>query len=122
MMQRKALLFDDEAIAAKILRSVDPKRHRALGRELKGFDKGIWHSHCLQFSFDANYAKFFQNAPLKKILLDSGDALLAEVSPYDRTWGIGFSSLHASALNPQQWRGKNLAGESLMQVRAALKK
>lgn len=46
------------------------------------------------------------------LLLQTGNALLVEASPYDRVWGIGTTSL-----NPKDFRGENLLGKALMQIR-----
>jgi ribA/ribD-fused uncharacterized protein len=121
IMYKKALLFGDEVAAKKILRSSDPKRHRVIGKEVKAFTKDIWQQHCMDFSFAANFAKFDQNENLKTKLLDTAASILAEASPYDRVWGIGLSMGNSDIYDRTKWRGKNLAGESLMQARNALK-
>ena len=33
-------------------------------------------------------AKFSQNEDLKQILLETGDRILVEGSPYDKIWGV----------------------------------
>ncbi len=108
-------------MADKILQSSDPKRHRYLGKQVKDFDKTAWQKHCMQFSFEANFAKFSQNGELKHLLLDTNESVLAEASPYDRVWGIGLSKDNPKIYDRKKWRGKNFAGESLLQVRAVLK-
>ena len=42
MMVSKARLFNDEPTAKKMLATTDPKRHKALGRQVVGFDEGVW--------------------------------------------------------------------------------
>jgi predicted NAD-dependent protein-ADP-ribosyltransferase YbiA (DUF1768 family) len=42
MMVQKALLFADSKIAAQMLRTEDPKVHKALGRKVRGFREGVW--------------------------------------------------------------------------------
>ena len=42
MMYRKATLFGDEEIAVQILREPEPKRQKALGRKVRGFEGGRW--------------------------------------------------------------------------------
>lgn len=42
MMYCKARLFGDEAIAQKILAAKSPKEHKALGRQVRGFDEAVW--------------------------------------------------------------------------------
>jgi ribA/ribD-fused uncharacterized protein len=51
MMIQKARLFGDEKVAQRMLATQDPKTHKALGREVKGFDEKTWDSRtCLYFS------------------------------------------------------------------------
>ena len=66
------------------------------------------------------YAKFIQNDILKRKLLDTNDFILVEASPYDSIWGIGMTSAVASKVSQNQWKGKNLLGIALMEVRANL--
>ena len=44
-----------------------------------------------------------------------------EASPVDRIWGIGLNADDPAAGDPGCWRGLNLLGFALMQVREALK-
>jgi len=55
-------------------------------------------------------------------LLATGNTILAEASPYDCKWGIGLSADDPRARNPAEWRGGNLLGEVLMEVREELLK
>ena len=65
-------------------------------------------------------AKFHSCADSRTMLLETGSRVLAEASPRDCKWGIGLSKTKASAGLP--WRGKNLLGETLYQVRRLIKK
>ena len=42
MMYRKATLFGDDEIGVKILREPEPKKQKALGRKVKGFERERW--------------------------------------------------------------------------------
>ena len=42
MMVQKARLFGDEKVARDMLKTKDPKAHKALGRKVRGFDEGVW--------------------------------------------------------------------------------
>jgi len=46
--------------------------------------------------------------------------VLAEASPYDAKWGIGLAAEDPSARRRHLWKGRNLLGEVLMEVRDAL--
>jgi predicted NAD-dependent protein-ADP-ribosyltransferase YbiA (DUF1768 family) len=43
-----------------------------------------------------------------------------EASPRDRVWGIGMGASHSDATRPSRWRGTNLLGFALMNVRDQL--
>jgi len=120
IMYQKALLFSDPVIAEKIRRSSDPQRHRYLGREVAGFDRMSWQRHCRQYAFEADLAKFSQNAPLRDMLLATNGKDFVEASPYDRTWGVGLSLGNSKIYDRRNWRGKNWAGEVLNAVRTSL--
>ena len=67
-----------------------------------------------------NFEKFRQNPPLGEFLLSTGNAVIVEASPVDRIWGIGLAADDERATNPLQWRGENLLGFALMEVRDRL--
>ncbi|MGN0114577.1 MAG: NADAR family protein [Acutalibacteraceae bacterium] len=121
MMAQKAMLFGDEEIFAEILNTSDPKKCKALGRKVKNFDKDIWNENKRTIVYNGNYEKFSQNEDFAAYLLATGDKVLAEASPFDRIWGIGLGKSNPDALNPAKWRGNNLLGFSLMQVRERIK-
>ena len=68
-----------------------------------------------------NYLKFSQHEDLKERLLATDNKILAEASPYDLIWGIGFRATDELALNEANWKGQNLLGKTLMSVRDSLK-
>jgi ribA/ribD-fused uncharacterized protein len=119
----KALVFDDEKIANKILQSgvQDPYIVKDLGRKIKNFSSDVWDEQKFNCMYNACSAKFSQNALLEKILLDTGDKILAEASPYDLIWGIGLAPNDPKALIQSNWTGENLLGKALMEVRSTLK-
>lgn len=53
-------------------------------------------------------------------LLQTDDKVLVEASPVDAIWGIGFAADDDRADDPARWRGLNLLGFALMQVRDEL--
>ena len=62
-------------------------------------------------------AKHLAKSKLKKMLKNTGDAMLAECAVRDKIWGIGLSMSDPKRLNIDEWRGQNLLGYALMQVR-----
>ena len=45
-----------------------------------------------------------------------------EASPYDTIWGIGLAAEDPRAKDPSQWRGQNLLGFALMEVRDEIRR
>ncbi len=120
MMHHKALLFDDQRAAQAILASNQPADHKRWGRQVRAFRPEVWEVHKVAIVTAANRAKFSQNPGLRKKLLATGDAILVEANPRDQVWGVGLEARAPEIQDPRQWRGENLLGQILMQVRAEL--
>lgn len=121
MMASKARLFRDERVLSKIMSASHPSEYKKLGREIRNFDSKVWDDNKRKIVLEGNVAKFSQNPELKKFLLSTGDSILAEASPYDRIWGIGLDRESAERLGLEGWKGENLLGFILMEVRDILK-
>lgn len=120
MMHGKALLFGDADVAAQILAADHPRQHKALGRKVKPFDAAVWNREREGIVLAGNRAKFTQNPALLELLLATRGTTLVEASPYDKIWGIGLSAGDPRAQDPAQWRGQNLLGKVLTQLRDEL--
>ena len=82
MMYHKAMLFGDEEIADKIMKSDSPKTQKALGRKVKGFDGRKWDEHKSRIVEEGNWYKFTQQTKekgLKEQLLETEQRELVEV-------------------------------------------
>lgn len=66
-------------------------------------------------------AKFAQNEDIQNVLLSTGNELLVECSPNDKKWGIGIDINDSDRFNVSNWKGKNLLGRILMEVREELR-
>ena len=117
MMANKAELFEDNEIRQQILQCSDPKQIKALGRKVKNFDETVWNQIKYSIVLNGNYLKFSQDPGLRDFLLSTGDSILVEASPYDNIWGIGMEQTDENAFNPLKWKGQNLLGFALMEVR-----
>lgn len=120
MMAEKARLFGDAGMREKILAAPSPAVAKKLGRLVTSFDDTVWLQHRWDIVLRANAAKFSQHEDLKTFLLQTGKRVLVEASPFDRIWGIGMAVDHSDAERPQHWKGLNLLGFVLMEVRRAL--
>jgi ribA/ribD-fused uncharacterized protein len=121
MMAEKARLFNDHETLAKILSVEKPAEAKNLGREVMNFEPGKWASSCYNIVVEGNKHKFSQNDDLKNYLLQTKSAILVEASPVDTIWGIGLSQDSKDAANPFHWKGTNLLGFALMEVRDLVK-
>ena len=122
MMEKKAQLFGDETIRKQILEGQTPDQFKALGRKVQGFDQELWDRAKYSIVLNGNWCKFSQDRRLKAFFFSSGDSILVEASPYDTIWGIGLSADSPDARNPWKWRGQNLLGFALMEVRDELRR
>ncbi|GAB2884260.1 NADAR family protein [Microbulbifer echini] len=120
MMYHKAKLFGDSNACKKVLTSTTPNEAKRIGRQVIGFKQEIWEEKRFEIVVNANLAKFSQNPALKEFLLNTGNRVLVEASPVDTIWGIGLAQDDLSAQDPNTWRGLNLLGFALMEVRALL--
>jgi ribA/ribD-fused uncharacterized protein len=120
MMHGKATLFGDREVAAEILSADHPRKHKALGRKVRGFDGGTWERERTRIVKDGNRAKFTQNTGLLTTLLATRGTTLVEASPYDKIWGIGLAETDPRASDPTRWKGKNLLGVVLTELRDEL--
>jgi ribA/ribD-fused uncharacterized protein len=121
MMAKKAELFSDNEVAREIVNTRFPKDVKALGRQIRNFDSEKWDHAKFNIVKQGNYLKFSQNAALKQFLLETKNKVLVETSPSDAIWGIGLPETDPKATKPAEWRGLNLLGFALMEVRDELK-
>jgi len=121
MMYHKALTFGDAEYAEKILQSSDQKQIKDYGRLIRNFDEKKWNMVKREIVINGNKLKFSQNSELKEYLISTGNRILVEASPYDKIWGIGMRSDEDGVTEPAKWKGQNLLGFALMEVRDNLK-
>jgi hypothetical protein len=120
MMYQKAFYFQDDVIGKQILETQDVSTIKELGRRVSGYDDNYWSGIRQIVVYEGLMAKFSQNDRLKGLLLETGNAILAECAVKDRIWGIGVSMKDDDRLDKTKWRGQNLLGYALMMVRERL--
>jgi ribA/ribD-fused uncharacterized protein len=121
MMAEKARLFGDGNALRRVLAAKTPQAAKAAGRTVTGFSEGSWSEARYGIVVAGNLAKFSQNGDVREYLLSTRDHVLVEASPLDRVWGIGLAEDDSGAGRPSQWRGLNLLGFALMEVRDRLR-
>lgn len=120
LMAGKAKLFHDAEVYTAILRANTPNECKKLGRKVKNFDDAAWDKARYGILKTGLLAKFEQNEELKNALLATGNAVLAEASPYDAIFGIKLTAENAMKTPQDKWPGQNLLGKALMEVRDKL--
>ena len=120
MMYKKAILFQDYQTAEKILSTDDVAEIKALGRIVQHFDEEIWREKREKIVHKGVLQKFLQNPELAEKLLETGEQMIAECAVKDKIWGIGLSMGDEERFCVDKWKGQNLLGQILMQVRAEI--
>ena len=120
LMHQKALMFMDLETAQAILDTDIPALQKQQGRKVKGFDEKEWSKYRHTVLLDCLRCKFSQNPDLAVKLMDTHPRHLAEASPSDQIYGIGLRATDPRAYDPRKWRGHNLLGSTLEQVRGEL--
>lgn len=121
MMYHKVMMFGREDLGEQIMSTKDPHTCKKIaGQRFPEFNQEIWEETCYHIVKRGIKAKFSQNEKILQILLDTGDALLAECSKVDKKWGIGLDIKDSHCSVPSRWNGKNYLGRILMEVRDEL--
>ncbi|KAI1696654.1 AAA domain-containing protein [Ditylenchus destructor] len=123
----KARFANLENFVQEIMTSVNPVEIKKLGNKVKesaGFKKAgskKWRELSIEVMRRALEAKFVQNKVLADRLVDTADYILIEANRDDKFWAVGLPLQHASLKNPEKWKGKNMLGKLLMELREKLK-
>ena len=124
-MYEKAKAFGDEEIAMRILfEGKNPKQAKSLGRKVKGYNDEVWNKMRYKVMLRANLLKYLQNKDIEKLLLNEEfeGKNFCEASPVDQVWGVGLAENDPLIDDESNWRGQNLLGKVLDEVRDILKK
>lgn len=121
MMYQKMAQFRAYDIADKILTETDQGKIKHLGRaKLDNFNSALWDKTKYTIVKRGIRAKFLQNPDIAEILLSTHYAVLAECSKNDDQWGIGIDINDERRFDPSNWKGTNLLGRILMEIRQEL--
>ena len=93
------------------------KEIKKLGRKVKNYDENTWNQHKRSYVAKGNYEKFTQNPELKQSLLNTGNTIMAESNFHDVIWAIGIKESDPNATSPSKWKGQNLLGKILTNLR-----
>ena len=121
IMLCKASLMDDTKTFNSIMCSNNAGECKRLGRMVSPWNQTLWDINVCSIAKYIIFNKFAQIDYLKKLLSETGDKLIAEASPRDTIWGIGLSSDNNNINYPNLWKGSNILGWALMEVRDELR-
>jgi len=121
IMMCKAAAMGDCATYVEICDSPRPSEVKALGRKVQNFSGELWDRIVCSVAFHSVLQKFQQSPRMRKVLLGTGDRVIAEATSRDNNWGIGIDIGDPLACQPAQWKGTNILGWALMEVRTALR-
>jgi ribA/ribD-fused uncharacterized protein len=112
------MLFEPE-LEQLIFSIKDPKEIKSIDKMIKNYNNSIWKSEQYDIMKEALYYKFSQNPKLQNKLLWTGNSGIVNADPKDITWGIGITAV--DALMDKPYKGLNLLGEALIEVRGMFK-
>ena len=121
IMLCKAAAMGDKKAYEAIVVATSPKAVKAWGKKVAKFDEGLWTKIVCSVAFQVVYQKFSKIPSLKKVLLSTGDRLIAEATRNDKNWGIGLNVGDSRVKSPAAWDGSNILGWALMETRARLR-
>jgi hypothetical protein len=112
---KKVMLFDPE-LEHLILSTKDPKEMQKIAVSVKNYKDAEWLAKRYDIMKEGLYHKFSQNPTLQNKLMWTGNSGIVNADPKDLIWGIGITAVEALMNVP--WRGENLLGEALIEVRS----
>jgi len=121
---KKALLFlredeRNEIIYHRIICEKSSLRVKELGRDVRSFNKDVWNISRYEILKEGILQKFKQNDFLKfQLCVELKDMFLIYVNHCDKVNGTGLTMKRIE--NGEEWKGCNLLGRVLMEVRKML--
>lgn len=121
IMLTKAAMMSDGETFEEMVKCPTPGAVKALGRQVKGFDDRLWTEHLDAVAYEVVRQKFAADLRLARLLLSTGDAVIAEATCRDKIWGIGLEVSDPRVQQPHKWQGRNVLGTALMRTRDFLR-
>jgi ribA/ribD-fused uncharacterized protein len=120
MMYCKAMYYKDFAKATEILQEPDPKKCKALGREVTPFNEEEWAIKSIPIVRRICLQKAREHEDIRDLLLNSKNKIIVEASKYDKFWGAGLAADDPLIKDPRNWPGLNNLGDAWSWVRTKL--
>lgn len=120
IMYKKCAIFGDTTAAKAVLATDDPAQQQQIARDAKGYNDVVWKGMRQVIAMRGLVEKFAQNSDLLKQLMDTGDSYLVECAVSDKAWACGISLYDKARFDISKWKGSNILGFALMEVRTML--
>lgn len=120
LMAQKAALFYDAVSMEKIIACKTAAHAKLLGSQIKQVDEDVWLANAYALVVKGNVHKFAQHGTLKQKLINTSHSIIVAITPNDCLWGNGMNYQPNQPFNPIKWKGANLLGYALMDVRDIL--
>lgn len=120
IMYKKCAIFGDTAAAKAVMATDDPAQQQLIARNAKGYNDVVWKGMRQVIAMRGLVEKFAQNPDLLKQLQDTGDSYLVECAVSDKAWACGISLYDKARFDISNWKGSNILGFALMEVRTML--
>lgn len=124
-MWHKAMLFSDSIMSNAILNEKDdPLECKHCGRWVQGYDDETWNKVRYDVMLAVNIAKFTQCKDLNDFIKQPkfDGKTFVEASPSDCIWGIGIAIGVETIDKESTWKGQNLLGTCITEVRNKIMK
>lgn len=123
VLAEKARLFNDFDTMEKIVECTDLNNIRMLDKQIKGYKEKEWEKYKYNFLLQGNFYKYSQDSKLRKLLLDTKNKIIVYISSDDDMCDIGITVNKIEDIsNPLLWKGQNLLGYALMEVRDEIRR
>lgn len=116
----KAKYFKDTFRMERIYGCSLPIEAKMEGRLIKNFVPEEWDQVKVDIMREILALKF-EHHNLKKQLLDTKNLKLVEANTGDHFWGFGGNDTDTNAILEDSWKGQNMLGQLLMELRETLK-
>ena len=100
-------------------REEDPVKLKGIMRKCEGHHDEEWKAKIVTLVKPALKEKIKQNSYIKQRLLQSGKRRIGEAST-NMLWGIGLHIGNKNVFNTKLWKGKNVMGGMLEEIRNEL--
>lgn len=109
--QSKKFEFTDSSFSEEVRKAKDSNLANRLGTSKNGILRPDWDAVKCDIMYEANWEKFSQKEDLKKMLLETEDKKISQLSRNEFFWSVS-----------SEGYGNDLLGKILMKVRENLKK